>query len=280
MKKGKGFTLIELLVVIAIIGLLMAIIMPALRKVKDQARQVICASNIHGVGNAVAAYAAENDDSLLPWGAGSKWATNKMPLHWMYAHTPRHGNSQPNAGYEGLGFLYRSGILDNASDIMFCPTAKDPTTGANYEKGMNSNGSTDHWNYVGPGSSLGQGLLPRDSGINWINMRTNYGVRCVAFEEDLYSGQNADRRFYTAAKLSHLGFKAYLSDWWCGDYWYQSTIQSLPHGKRVINTWYGDGSVSGYELDEDLFEDTNGDGKIDTMRKDTTWKIIYENGTY
>ena len=46
MHKQRGFTLIELLVVIAIIAVLMAILMPALRRVKDQANAVVCRSNL------------------------------------------------------------------------------------------------------------------------------------------------------------------------------------------------------------------------------------------
>jgi len=56
-----GFTLIELLVVIAIIALLMAILMPALKRARNQAKTVICQSNMHQWVSIFAMYTDDND---------------------------------------------------------------------------------------------------------------------------------------------------------------------------------------------------------------------------
>jgi len=64
MGKQKGFTLIELLVVIAIIAILLAIIMPAMRKVKEAAKEISCRSNMRSVGLAVLMYLVDNERKL------------------------------------------------------------------------------------------------------------------------------------------------------------------------------------------------------------------------
>ena len=62
-----GFTLIELLVVIAIIALLMAIMVPSLRKAKSHARRVACQNNLHQALMAAHMYAGDYD-GFLPEG--------------------------------------------------------------------------------------------------------------------------------------------------------------------------------------------------------------------
>ena len=63
---NRGFTLIELLVVIAIIALLLSILMPSLTKAKEQARRLICQSNVKQMGMANLLYAQDNDDTICP----------------------------------------------------------------------------------------------------------------------------------------------------------------------------------------------------------------------
>ncbi len=65
MSRRKAFTLIELLVVIAIIALLMSILMPALSRVRKQARGVVCQSNLKQWGTIWAMYTDDNN-GLFP----------------------------------------------------------------------------------------------------------------------------------------------------------------------------------------------------------------------
>ena len=63
----SGFTLIELLVVVSIIALLVSILLPSLSAAREQAKRVVCASNLHQLGFGFIMYASDYDD-LMPTG--------------------------------------------------------------------------------------------------------------------------------------------------------------------------------------------------------------------
>jgi prepilin-type N-terminal cleavage/methylation domain-containing protein len=92
MKKKGGFTLVELLVVIAIIALLMSILMPALARVRKQAKAVLCMSNLKQWGSIFAMYIGDYQGKFLEGWSGGTQTAPLSKHYWMEALRPYYGN--------------------------------------------------------------------------------------------------------------------------------------------------------------------------------------------
>jgi len=97
MNKRKNFTLIELLVVIAIIALLMAILVPVLRKAREQGKDIVCQNNLRQIGLAANFYAGEYG-LFIPRSA--EWGGNIKP--WFQLFMPFLAQRPVNDDYRNV----------------------------------------------------------------------------------------------------------------------------------------------------------------------------------
>jgi len=131
-KTKSGFTLIELLVVISIIALLLAILMPSLQKVKEQAKSTICQASLHGWALTFGIYAADYNDK---W---AKWPLDYRTGWWMETLLPY---------YDGVD-LYND-------EFRICASAK---AGAGVDDGDGYGGAKKAWGPFADGTYGSYGI--------------------------------------------------------------------------------------------------------------------------
>ncbi len=101
----RAFTLIELLVVIAVIAVLMAILMPALNRAREQGKRIACLNNLGQLVKGWIMYADDSDDKILHADTGRDDAWVRHPG----------GNPTPQQRIDGI----KAGLL-----FRYCPEVK------------------------------------------------------------------------------------------------------------------------------------------------------------
>ena len=185
-----GFTLIEMLVVITIIALLIAMLLPAVKKSREKTRQLRCATQQRQIVMAVQGYAIENKHEL-PWGW---WATPSTIGSALDIIEKIQGTSLSETGYD-----YDHGMPDIALRVMLCPSWKQL---AWTDRPLANSGSWQYWGgygygpwvhmtylYVG-GDGIGPGEPKGKGGLHaspwWWNGWVTYDVATWNRYDDIY----------------------------------------------------------------------------------------------
>ena len=101
-RSGNGFTLVELLVVIAIVGVLIALLIPAVQAARESSRRTVCQNNLRQIGIGIASY--ESAMTRLP--PGKKWSDvptkpNAFAMAWSSFLL---GNLEQNTIHDRINF--------------------------------------------------------------------------------------------------------------------------------------------------------------------------------
>jgi len=186
MRSRRGFTLIELLVVIAIIGVLVALLLPAVQAAREAARRSQCSNNLKQIGLGLHNYHSTHDKFPIG-GACNQGGINCTSWDGMSAVAQMLPFLEQQPLYSSINFYWSaSNALNNTAKITFvngfaCPSDGNASQTSNNNSYMASQGTTAQSN---PGSSTGMFSNRDDYGLRDV---TDGSSSTIAYSEKLTS---------------------------------------------------------------------------------------------
>ena len=168
----KGFTLVELLVVIAIIGILIAMLLPAVQAIRESARRIQCANNLKQIGLATHLYEGVNGNfpsAYVAEGNGPGWAWGTFLLPYLEQQNLfDEGNSQNRIFGGGSNPVLPTEYSTTVLPIYRCPS----DAGGDINTLRHSHATSNYRAVSGPEENPGFVVNKDFGGVMYQNSKT------------------------------------------------------------------------------------------------------------